>query len=90
MIEGRAIHFSSTGRVMALKDVTLDVDKGEFAPLIGPSGSGKSTLLHLAAAMDRPTAGEIRVLGHYLSELSDREIAHCRIENVGFIFQQFT
>jgi putative ABC transport system ATP-binding protein len=56
---------------------------------MGPSGSGKSTLLHLIAAMDRPTGGEIRVLGHALRELSDKEIAHWRNENIGFIFQQF-
>jgi len=75
--------------VIALKDVSLEVLKGGFMALMGPSGSGKSTLLHLAAAMDRPTSGDIRVLGHNLRELSDREIAHWRNENVGFIFQQF-
>jgi putative ABC transport system ATP-binding protein len=56
---------------------------------MGPSGSGKSTLLHLIAAMDYATAGEIRVLGHNLRELNDRQIAHWRNENVGFIFQSF-
>ena len=76
-------------RVVALKEVTLEVHKGEFVTLMGPSGSGKSTLLHLVAAMDRPSEGEIRVLGHNLRELNDREIAHWRNENVGFIFQQF-
>src|ERR1039458_935247 len=75
--------------VVALKDVTLEVQKGDFLALMGPSGSGKSTLLHLVAAMDRPTSGDIRVLGHNLRELSDRAIAHWRNENVGFIFQQF-
>src|SRR5947199_4995929 len=75
--------------VIALKHVDIDIEQGEFIALMGPSGSGKSTLLHLIAAMDSATAGEIRVLGHNLHELNDREIAHWRNENVGFIFQSF-
>ena len=75
--------------VVALKDIDIEIEKGEFVALMGPSGSGKSTLLHLIAAMDQASAGEIRVLGRNLRELSDREIAHWRNEHVGFIFQQF-
>src|SRR5215471_15544628 len=75
--------------VIALKEINIEIAKGEFVALMGPSGSGKSTLLHLIAAMDKPSEGEIRVLGHNLRELSDREIAHWRNEHVGFIFQQF-
>lgn len=75
--------------VLALKDVDLAIQAGEFVALMGPSGSGKTTLLHLIAAMDSPTSGEIRVLGHDLRNLSDREMSRWRNENVGFVFQTF-
>jgi len=75
--------------VLALKDASITIHQGDFVALMGPSGSGKSTLLHCIAAMDRPTEGEIAVLGEDLRALSDREIAHWRNEHIGFIFQSF-
>jgi putative ABC transport system ATP-binding protein len=75
--------------VMALDGANIEIQRGDFVALMGPSGSGKSTLLHLIAAMDKPTNGQIEVLGANLRELSDKQIAHWRNEHIGFIFQSF-
>jgi putative ABC transport system ATP-binding protein len=75
--------------VLALDSVDVEMQKGDFVALMGPSGSGKSTLLHLIAAMDKPSEGQIEVLGANLREMNDRQIAHWRNEHIGFIFQSF-
>jgi putative ABC transport system ATP-binding protein len=76
-------------RVMALDSADIQINEGDFVALMGPSGSGKSTLLHLIAAMDKPTDGDIQVLGANLRAMNDKEIAHWRNEHIGFIFQSF-
>lgn len=75
--------------VVALDDITLDIAKGEFFCLMGPSGSGKSTLLHLVAGIDRPTSGDLAVLGANTADMTDRELARWRSENIGYVFQTF-
>jgi len=76
-------------RVAALNSANIEIEKGDFVALMGPSGSGKSTLLHLIAAMDKPSDGDIKVLGSNLRAMNDKEIAHWRNEHIGFIFQSF-
>ena len=76
-------------RVLALDGADIEIERGDFVALMGPSGSGKSTLLHLTAAMDRPSSGTIKVLGHELTQLSERQIARWRNIHIGFIFQNF-
>ncbi|MCL4793954.1 MAG: ABC transporter ATP-binding protein [Bryobacteraceae bacterium] len=75
--------------VHALTGANLEVHRGEFIALMGPSGSGKSTLLHLIAAMDRPTAGAIEVLGQDIASLSESAVARWRNHHIGFVFQNF-
>jgi putative ABC transport system ATP-binding protein len=76
-------------RVAALADVDLVVERGELAAVVGPSGSGKSTLLNLMGALDRPTAGAVKVDGIDLAGLSDAELSGLRSHRIGFVFQDF-
>jgi putative ABC transport system ATP-binding protein len=77
------------GGVAALRGVSLAVRRGELVGIVGPSGSGKSTMLHLIGTLDRPSEGWIRIDGHLLSTLSDRELSAVRGRTIGFVFQQF-
>ena len=72
----------------ALDAVTLDVERGEFAFLVGPSGSGKSTMLSLIMAEERPTSGHVQVLGKDLATVTSRRVPHLRRE-IGTVFQDF-
>jgi putative ABC transport system ATP-binding protein len=75
--------------VHALKDVVLQVERGEYLSIMGPSGSGKSTLLHIIGLLDRPTVGEYRLDENDVTDLSDAQMARTRREKIGFIFQFF-
>ncbi|MEU4834381.1 ABC transporter ATP-binding protein [Streptosporangium sp. NPDC023615] len=75
--------------VAALRGVDLRIGAGELLAIVGPSGSGKSTLLHMIGTLDRPTAGTIRIAGHDVGALGDRELSALRSRHLGFVFQQF-
>ncbi len=80
---------TDAGAVRVLKDVSLDVQAGEFVAIVGPSGSGKSTLINMLTGIDRPTSGSITVAGTPLNALNENRMAHWRGRNVGVIFQFF-
>ena len=73
----------------ALKDITLDLHKGEFTGLVGPSGSGKTTLLNIIGGLDSPTEGKVRVLDQPLDNTNHNERARLRRKYMGFIFQSY-
>jgi putative ABC transport system ATP-binding protein len=77
------------GGVHAVREVSLAVGRGELAAIVGPSGSGKSTMLHLIGTLDRPSSGTVRIDGHDVRALSDRQLSALRAHRVGFVFQQF-
>ena len=77
------------GGVSALAEVSLSVGAGELVGVVGPSGSGKSTMLHLLGALDRPSAGTVRIDDHDVAALPDRALSALRARTIGFVFQQF-
>ncbi|WCR26302.1 ABC transporter ATP-binding protein [Paenibacillus thiaminolyticus] len=73
--------------VMALKNVSLQVDEGQFVAVVGPSGSGKSTFLSIAGALLTPTSGRILISGFNIANISARRLNRVRLEHIGFVFQ---
>lgn len=88
-IQGLQRRFGTTGPVQVLDDLTLELSAGERVAVMGSSGSGKTTLLHLAAGMDTPDTGEVRVGGHLLSKLAEPERTRFRARYIGLVFQDF-
>ena len=76
-------------KTQALSDVSFTVEEGEFVAVMGESGSGKTTLLNILATLDKPTAGEVTLMGRPLSTLRDREMSAFRRDHLGFVFQDF-
>ena len=78
-----------TEELHALRDVSFQVEKGEYLAIIGPSGSGKSTLMNLIGCLDSPSKGQYWINGHLVSDMTDDDLARIRNKEIGFVFQTF-
>src|SRR6202795_2722027 len=75
--------------IHALREVSLELQRGEYVAIMGPSGSGKSTLMNLIGCLDTPTSGQYELNGINVSEMDDNRLAEIRNKEIGFIFQTF-
>ncbi|HLX93163.1 MAG TPA: ABC transporter ATP-binding protein [Puia sp.] len=85
----KKVYRTATVETLALSDITLNVERGEFLSIMGPSGCGKSTLLNIMGLLDAPTNGEIRIDEEKTDRLSDKQLANFRNRKLGFIFQNY-
>ncbi|MFI1990597.1 ABC transporter ATP-binding protein [Actinoplanes sp. NPDC020271] len=91
VLELRDVHkvYPGTPPVASLRGVTVTVHAGDLVAVLGPSGSGKTTLLNLAAGLDRPSSGSVRIAGEPVERLGDRQLSAVRAHRLGVVFQQF-
>ncbi|MFI0895600.1 ABC transporter ATP-binding protein [Streptomyces sp. NPDC020983] len=89
VLEFDAVCKTYPGGVAAVREVSLRIGRGELVAVVGPSGSGKSSMLNLMGSLDRPSSGQVRIDGHDVAKLSDREVSALRATRIGFVFQQF-
>ncbi|MGL5415279.1 MAG: ABC transporter ATP-binding protein [Clostridium sp.] len=75
--------------IVALNNVSLNINEGEFLAIVGPSGSGKTTLMHIVGGLDTPTSGEVIFDGRDISKYRDKEMSKFRNSHIGFVFQAF-
>jgi putative ABC transport system ATP-binding protein len=85
----KKIYSSAFEKIVALKEIDLEIKKGEFVTIMGPSGAGKTTFLNLVGYLDRPTSGRLDILGCNSIELNEGKLSRIRVDKIGFVFEEF-
>lgn len=83
------VYRTKTIETLALNDISINVDKGEFLSIMGPSGCGKSTLLNIIGLLDEPSQGDLKIAGQKITTYTGKKVAQFRNQHLGFIFQSF-
>jgi len=89
IISLRGVTRAFAGGVFGLRDVTLEIARGELVAIVGPSGSGKSTMLNIIGTLDRASSGTVEIDGHDVARLKDSDLSALRARRIGFVFQHF-
>jgi putative ABC transport system ATP-binding protein len=85
----KKIYSSAFEKIVALKEIDIEIEKGEFVTIMGPSGAGKTTFLNLVGCLDRPTSGRLDILGCNPIELNEGKLSRIRVDKIGFVFEEF-
>jgi putative ABC transport system ATP-binding protein len=85
----KKVYSSAFEKIVALKEIDIEIKKGEFVTIMGPSGAGKTTFLNLVGYLDRPTSGRLDILGGNSIELNEGRLSRIRVDKIGFVFEEF-
>jgi len=85
----KKVYSSASQKIIALKEIDIEIKKGEFVTIMGPSGAGKTTFLNLIGCLDRPTSGKLDILGCDPTKFNEEKLSRIRVEKIGFVFEDF-
>ena len=85
----KKVYSSASQKIIALKEIDIEIKKGEFVTIMGSSGAGKTTFLNLIGCLDRPTSGKLDILGSNPTKFNEEKLSRIRIEKIGFVFEDF-
>lgn len=85
----KKVYSSTSQKIIALKEINIEIKKGEFVTIMGPSGAGKTTFLNLIGCLDRPTSGKLDILGCDPTKFNEEKLSRIRAEKIGFVFEDF-